>query len=76
MKTAAGKTTRRKARPAAESVVYDGSKLLGTVSPRRGGFAPRLVSGRRLGAFASEQLAMKAITAAARAPLEVSGVQR
>jgi hypothetical protein len=74
--TAARKTARRRAL-AAESVVYDGSKLIGEIKPKAGMFTARLASGRRLGAFTTDQLAMKAITAAARAArTENSGTQR
>ena len=66
MTAAARKPARRKAKPAAESVVYDGRVLCGTILPRQGGFSARLASGRSLGRFANERLAQRAITAAAR----------
>jgi len=52
-----------------ESSVYDGSRFLGDVAPRRGGgYVAKLASGRRLlGAFKTERAAMSAITAAFRA---------
>ena len=64
--SAARKTARRKA-AASESTVYDGSLLIGEIKPGARGFTARTAGGRRLGAFASAQLAMRAITSAARA---------
>jgi hypothetical protein len=66
--TAARRAKRRPVKPPTASSVYHGSVLIGEVLPRRGGgFAARLTSGKRLGAFADERSAMRAITAAARA---------
>ena len=62
----ARKTARRKA-AASKSTVYDGSRLIGEIRPGARGFTARLAGGRRLGAFVSAQLAMRAITSAARA---------
>jgi len=61
-------TARSATGSARESSVYDGSRFLGDVVPRRaGGFSAKLASGRRLpGSFKSERLAMAAITAAQR----------
>ena len=58
---------RRPVKPPTESAVYAGSMLIGEIKPSARGFTARLATGRRLGAFADERLAMKAITAAARA---------
>jgi hypothetical protein len=67
MSAVARKTVRRKAAPPAESSVYDGARLLGEIKPRGRTFTARLASGRRLGSFANERLAQKAICAGARA---------
>jgi hypothetical protein len=58
---------RRPAEPPRESQVYDGSRMLGEIRPKSGGFIARTVSGRRLGSFATEKSAMKAICAGAHA---------
>lgn len=60
------KATRRPVKPPTVSTVYDGSRLIGEIKPSARGFTARLTSGRRLGAFATEKLAMRAITAATR----------
>jgi hypothetical protein len=64
--TAVRKTARRRAKPAAESVVYNGRELCGTITPKGGMFAARLASGKSLGRFAKEDEAQRALTAAAR----------
>jgi hypothetical protein len=65
--TAARKEGRRRAKPAVESTVYDGSLWCGTITPKAGSFVARLTTGKLLGKFANERLAQRAITAAARA---------
>ncbi len=65
MTAIAGKTLRRRVPGAVESSIYDGPTLLGAITPRAGGFAARLASGKSV-EFTSEKLAMKAITSAAR----------
>ena len=64
--TAARKPSRRRAKPPAESSIYDGARLCGTLSPKAGAFVARLASGKSLGQFANERIAQRAITAAAR----------
>jgi hypothetical protein len=46
--------------------VYDGSELLGTITPRAGLFAARLASGLAVGRFDSAREAMRAICAVSR----------
>ena len=65
---AARNATRRPVKPPTESSVYDGSRMIGEIKPTGHGFSARLATGRRLaGTFATERLAMRAITAATRA---------
>jgi hypothetical protein len=63
---AARKPARRKARPAAESSVYNGRELCGMIVPKAGAFVARLASGKSLGRFSKENEAQRALTCAAR----------
>jgi hypothetical protein len=66
MTAVARKISRRRAAPAVESSIYDSPTLLGAITPRAGAFVALLASGKSVGQFTSERLAMKAITSAAR----------
>lgn len=61
------KRKRKAAAAPSESAVYDGSRLLGTITPKDETFVARNTAGKKLGSFATDRLAMKAITDAARA---------
>ena len=55
---------RRKAEPARESSVYDGSRFLGRIVPQFGAFVARSASGRAIGGtFPTDVEAMRAICA-------------
>lgn len=72
MSAARRKRVRRAAAktPAAESTVYDGSKMLGTIVERNRTFRAIDANGRKLGSFPNARDAMRAISTAARAPSE------
>jgi hypothetical protein len=72
--TSARRPARRKAKPAVESTVYDGSQFCGTIVPKGGTFVARLTSGKSLGKFANERLAQRALTAARRTPQPQHGI--
>jgi hypothetical protein len=60
---------RRSARSTAlstESQIYDGAKLLGTVTGRVGAFKAATAAGRKLGMFRTPQEAMLAVVTASR----------
>lgn len=57
--------TRRSSAPPAESAVYDGSRLLGTITERARHFAARSAAGRSLGKFQSVHDAIGALCEAA-----------
>lgn len=78
--TAADRKPRRRkaAQPPTESWVYSGRVLIGEIKPKDRAFTARLANGRRLGSFADERAAMRAITTAARdgrapSPTEIQG---
>lgn len=56
----------RRREPPRESSVYDGSRLLGTITPAGGAFVAHSATGEKLGEFADERLAMRRVCAAAR----------
>jgi hypothetical protein len=60
------KYKRRRAEPPLESSMYDGSELLGTITPRAGLFAARMASG----------LAIRAASRVERAPSPKISEQR
>ena len=62
------KRKRKPPAPRSESSIYDGNRLLGTITPKAGAFVASNAAGKRLGTFTIEKLAMDAICEAGREP--------